>query len=298
MLYTRSTKLIQGVGEDNPLPGWVRVSLRLVTEAISSLPSLAMLDLPIYLASDVHLGSAPEGTEEAFLSWLDHCGTHASRVIINGDLFDFWFEYRSAIPRGHTRILGALTALVDAGVPVMMLGGNHDWWGGSYLRDEIGLDFRREPITLELQGRSTFLAHGDGIGSGDLGYRMLRLLVRGRITRFAFRWLHPDVGAWVARRVSQTENRTGEALEKQEARSRFQEEWAIAHLRANPELQLVALGHTHIPVLKEVRPGQFYLNSGDWLVHRSYAVLEGEKDPVLLLWGGGKPSEEPVVSPS
>ena len=168
----------------------------------------------------------------------------------------------------------------------MMLGGNHDWWGGSYLRDEIGLDFRQEPITLELQGRNTFLAHGDGIGSGDLGYRMLRYLIRGKAAQFAFRWLHPDIGAWVARRVSHTEKRTGEALEKQEARARFQEEWAADHLRANPELQLVALGHTHIPVLKEVLPGQFYLNSGDWLVHRSYVVLEGEEAPSLLKWEG------------
>jgi UDP-2,3-diacylglucosamine hydrolase len=211
---------------------------------------------------------------------------HASRLIINGDLFDFWFEYRSAIPRGHTRVLGALAELVDSGVPVLLMGGNHDWWGGSFLRDEIGVEFHQDPVTLDLLGRKVFLAHGDGVGGGDLGYKILRLILRGRLTRLAFRWLHPDVGAWVARRVSHTEERSGEPLEKQLARTRFLENWAKGHLESNPELYLVALGHTHIPVLQEVFPGRYYLNSGDWLVNRSYGVVEAERPPKLLTWEG------------
>lgn len=244
-----------------------------------------MSELPVYLASDIHLGSAPPGTERAFLAWLRHCGGHASRVVINGDLFDFWFEYGSVIPRGHTRILGALAELVDQGVPVLLMGGNHDWWGGNYLREEVGVDFRQAPLTLDLQGRKTLLAHGDGVGSGDLGYRLLRFLLRGAPTRFAFRWLHPDMGAWVARQVSKTGVRTGKPLEKQLARSSFLERWARGQLESDPGLRLVALGHTHIPLLREVYPKRFYLNSGDWLVNRSYAVLERGKEPVLLTWG-------------
>jgi UDP-2,3-diacylglucosamine hydrolase len=244
---------------------------------------------PVYIASDLHLGSAPEGTEAAFLSWLEHCASNASQVIINGDLFDFWFEYRSVIPRGHTRVLGALAALVDAGIPVLYLGGNHDWWGGSYLREEIGVDFRQDPIRVDLQGKRTLLAHGDGVGGGDLGYRMLKLVLRGRLTRLAFRWLHPDLGAWVARRVSKTDSRTGEPLEKQLARSRFLEEWAVARLEADPELHLVSLGHTHVPLLREVDPGRHYVNSGDWLVNRSYVVLERKDPPRLFQWGDRGP---------
>jgi len=246
-----------------------------------------MSESPVLLASDIHLGSAPPETEPAFLSWLDYCGSHASQVIINGDLFDFWFEYGSVIPRGHTRVLGALAALVDAGIPVLLMGGNHDWWGGNYLRDEVGVEFSQDPVTLELQGRRVFLAHGDGVGGGDLGYKLLRYLLRGTPTRFAFRWLHPDVGAWVARRVSKTEDRSGESLEKKQARTGFLEDWAKAHLEANPGLDLVVLGHTHIPVLREVFPGRYYLNSGDWLVNRSYGLLESGKPPRLLTWEGG-----------
>jgi len=242
---------------------------------------------PIYLASDVHLGAAPPETERAFLAWLEYCGSEASRVIINGDLFDFRFEYRSVIPRGHTRVLGALSSLVDSGVPVLFMGGNHDWWGGDFLTNEIGVEFLQKPTVLDLHGRKTLLAHGDGLGSGDLGYRLLRLVLRGTLTRFLFRWLHPDVGARVARKVSITGAHSGGPSEIQKARSEFLELWAVDQLRASPELDLVVLGHTHVPILKEVFPGRHYLNAGDWLANKSYAVLAAGEAPRLLDWRDG-----------
>jgi UDP-2,3-diacylglucosamine hydrolase len=246
-----------------------------------------MSNSPVFLSGDVHLGAVPPETDRAFLAWLEHCGREASRVLLNGDLFDFWFEYGSVIPRGYTRVLGALAALVDAGIPVLLVGGNHDWWGGSFLRDEIGIEFHQEPVILDLQGRRTFIAHGDGLGSGDLAYRALRSFLRGAPTRLAFRWLHPDLGASVARLVSKTEGRTAESMERQQARSRFLEEWAEEKLRQAPDLDLVVLGHTHLPVLREVSTGQLYLNAGDWVVHRSYAVLAEGEPPTLHYWGKG-----------
>ena len=239
---------------------------------------------PIFLSGDVHLGAVPPETVKAFLSWLNHCGQEASRVVLNGDLFDFWFEYKSVIPRGHSRVLGALAALVDAGIPVLLVGGNHDWWGGSFLRDELGVEFTREPMILDLHGRKTFIAHGDGLGSGDFGYKALRLLLRGAPTRFAFRWLHPDLGAGVARRVSKTEEKTADSLDKLHARSRFVEEWAEAKLRQSADLDLVVLGHTHLPLLREVDPGRYYLNAGDWVIHKSFAILPEDEPPQLCDW--------------
>jgi len=246
---------------------------------------------PIYLASDVHLGVASPETEQAFLAWLEFCGTEASRVLINGDLFDFWFEYGSVVPRGHTRVLGALSTLVDSGVPVLLMGGNHDWWGGTYLTQEIGVEFLQEPSVLNLEGTKTLLAHGDGLGPGDLGYRLLRSVLRGAPTRFLFRWLHPDAGAWIARRVSKTGTHPGGPSEKQMARSKFLEQWASERLFSSPDLDLVVLGHTHVPVLKELFPGRYYLNAGDWLVNKSYGVLSREGPPRLMLWKDGTPSE-------
>jgi UDP-2,3-diacylglucosamine hydrolase len=243
-----------------------------------------MSSKPIYLTGDIHLGVVPPQTETAFLSWLHHCGQAASKVIINGDLFDFWFEYGSVIPRGHTRVLGALAALVDAGIPVVLMGGNHDWWGGSYLREEVGLEFHQDPVILDLQGRKTLLAHGDGLGRGDLGYRFLRFLLRGTATRFAFRWLLPDLGVWVARHVSRTDERSEEPSEKLLARARFLEDWAEKRLKALPELDLVVLGHTHFPTVREVEPERYYLNAGDWVTHRSYGLLESGRPPQILDW--------------
>jgi UDP-2,3-diacylglucosamine hydrolase len=250
-----------------------------------------MQDPPIYLASDIHLGAAPPETERAFLDWLDHCGTHAGKVVINGDLFDFWFEYGSVIPRGHTRVLGALAALVDAGIPVVLMGGNHDWWGGDFLTREIGVDFLTQPTIVDLHGRRTLLAHGDGLGAGDLGYRIVKSILRGSFTRFVFRWLHPDVGAWVARKVSKTDLHAQGLLPKQVARSEFLERWAIHQLENQPALDLVVLGHTHFPVLREVSPGRHYLNAGDWILNKSYGVLPVDGPPVLLDFGQGRPSE-------
>jgi len=237
---------------------------------------------PVYLSGDVHLGAVSPEREHSFLRWLEHAGERADQVILNGDLFDFWFEYRSVIPRGHTRVLGALAALVDGGVPVTLMGGNHDWWGGSYLEQEVGVTFLRGPTRLTLGGRKVFLAHGDGLGRGDLGYRALKLMLRSGLTRWAFRWIHPDLGAGVARRVSKTEERGLTRDEKE--RSAALAAWGVAKLKAEPDLDLVVLGHTHIPILDEVEPGRWYVNAGDWVVHHSYLVLEPGAPPRLAEW--------------
>jgi UDP-2,3-diacylglucosamine hydrolase len=241
---------------------------------------------PVYVVSDTHLGAISQERERAFLRWLQHVGDAASQLIVNGDLFDFWFEYRSVVPRGHTRVLGALAALVDAGIPVRFIGGNHDWWGGTFLEDEIGLSVHRDPVTLELAGRRTFIAHGDGLGAGDVGYRMLKVLLRGRLTRWGFRWLHPDVGAWVAGHVSVTRDLDGRTTESQKRRSAHLEAYARDKLRADPELDLIVLGHTHLPRLLEVEPDRFYVNAGDWVKHNSYLVLTEGQPPRLEEWSG------------
>ncbi len=243
---------------------------------------------PVYIASDAHLGALTQGRDAAFARWLRHAGERASRIVLNGDIFDFWFEYRHAVPRGYTRVLGAMAELADAGVPVTFVGGNHDWWGGSFLEEEVGVSFHREPVVLDLAGRRTFLAHGDGLGKGDLGYRMLKLILRGRFTCWAFRWLHPDVGAWLAGIVSQSEHRDAEPNEADRGRARALEAWARGRLREDPSLDLVVLGHTHIPAVVE-HEGRYYVNAGDWIHHLSYAVVEPQGPPRIELWRNGAP---------
>jgi UDP-2,3-diacylglucosamine hydrolase len=241
---------------------------------------------PVHIASDVHLGAAPPEKEAAFLSWLAHSAGVASEVVLNGDLFDFWFEYRSGVPRGHDRVLAVLREMVAAGVPVTLMGGNHDWWGGRFLREEVGVEFLQEPVVRTYVGLTTFLAHGDGLGRGDLRYRALRLLLRGHATRLAFGLLDPDLGGRVARRVSKTRERWGEATTDDRARAAALAAWAEAKLASCPELDLVVLGHTHIPCLDEPAPRRWYLNAGDWVVHSTYARLAEGAAPALLTWAG------------
>ena len=241
---------------------------------------------PVLVASDIHLGAAPAHQERAFMNWLGHAGEAASWIILNGDLFDFWFEYRWGTTRGYDEVLRTLRDIVDSGVPVTLMGGNHDWWGGSYLREEIGLEFLQEPITRDVAGHRTFLAHGDGLGRGELGYHVLRSVLRGRPTRWAFGMLPPAVGDGIARIVSATEGRglpQGRELERAAAL----EEWAMTKLLSEPELTLVILGHTHLPVVREVEPGRWYANPGDWVFHRSYLTLERACEPRLVRWQQG-----------
>jgi UDP-2,3-diacylglucosamine hydrolase len=139
-------------------------------------------------------------------------------------------------------------------------------------------------VIIELAGRRTFLAHGDGLGNGDLGYRLLRMVLRGGLTRWAFRWLHPDVGARIAQRVSATETRSAGPTPDDRARSRALESWARERLAADPSLDLLVLGHTHVPLVREVEPERWYVNSGDWVHHTSYVILEPGRPPELREW--------------
>jgi len=219
------------------------------------------------------------------MAWLDHAAEVASRLIINGDLFDFWFEHRGGIPSGYEAILARLRAITDTGLPVTLMGGNHDWWGGSYLRDEIGVEFIQEPVLRELAGRRTLLAHGDGLGGGDFGYRMvLRPVLRSTIARRAFGMLPVGTRDRVAGRVSRTEDRWAQWGARQQQRSDALEAWATDRLRGDGELDLVLLGHTHLPMVREVAPDRWYVNSGDWVFHKSYVILAPGAPPELRSW--------------
>jgi UDP-2,3-diacylglucosamine hydrolase len=238
------------------------------------------------VASDAHLGGSSAEQERAFLAWLDYAAGRASHIVLNGDLFDFWFEYRTGTTRGYDAILASLRRIVDGGVPVTLMGGNHDWWGGAYLREQVGVEFLQEPVVRDLAGHRTLLAHGDGLGRGDLGYRLLKGVLRSGLTRRAFGALPPALGDRIARSVSRTGHQWDVYTEGHLARSAALEAWAMERLRVQPELDLIVLGHTHVPLLKEASPGRWYANTGDWVKHRSYLTLVPGQAPVLSEWGG------------
>ncbi len=258
--------------------------LPLPAPAGSRLPSCVSEIKPVLLASDVHLGATPPSHRRAFLSWLDFAAVEASTIILNGDLFDFWFEYRWGVTRGHDDVLAKLREIVGSGLPVTLVGGNHDWWGGSYLRDEIGVEFLDDAVVREIAGRRTLLAHGDSLGAGDGGYLALKSVLRSPLTRFAFGLLPIALGDRIASGVSHTTDRWEQWGDAQEARSLALETWAVEALAADRELEVVLLGHTHLPIVREVTPGRWYVNSGDWVFHQSYLTLSEGEPPRIDDW--------------
>ena len=247
---------------------------------------------PAIIVSDLHLGAVPEATERAFLAFLEHVGERGASLLITGDLFDFWFEYGPVIHGKHFRVLGSLARLVEAGIPVTMAAGNHDAWGGRFLREDVGVEFHAAPFRTTLAGRPALIAHGDGLGSGDLRYRVLKTVLRSRATIAAFRMLHPELGLRLARAVSRTDLR----LESEEAnlgRARFVEAWARGQLQADPALGWVVCGHTHVPARIEVEAGRYYLNAGDWIRHFTYFEIR-DGAPELRAWDAALSAPHPT----
>ncbi|MBD3237523.1 MAG: UDP-2,3-diacylglucosamine diphosphatase [Candidatus Eisenbacteria bacterium] len=225
----------------------------------------------VYFLSDAHLGSGrtAEARGASLVARLRELRGHATHLYLLGDLFDFWFEYHHAIPKGHFRILRALAELVDAGVPVDYFGGNHDFWCGSYLQREVGLRVHHSPQRVTHQGRSIFLAHGDGLGPGDRGYRILKAILRHPLAIGLYRLLHPDWGIPFAYRVSH--------ISRQHTAGRETILRRLAAYVAAPRYaagdDAVVIGHVHDPQHLRDGRGRDFLIVGDWLEHFSWVRL-------------------------
>ena len=236
--------------------------------------------------SDCHLGAGTpqqdEARQERLVTFLESEAAQASALFLLGDLFDFWFEYRHAVPRGHFRVLAALRRVVERGVSVTFVGGNHDFWADSYLGEEIGCRVHRDPIEVTLQGRRLFLAHGDGLMAGDRGYLFLKSVLRHPLAIAGYRWIHPDVGIPFARAVSRLSrgHRDESRFDAEALRTR------IAVPRFAAGVDGVVLGHFHVPTLL-TREGRDFIVLGDWIERNCYAVLEQGKFR-LYRWEKGR----------
>jgi len=225
-----------------------------------------------YFISDAHLGAESrerEGVRERRLhDFLASLPGRASALFIVGDLFDFWFEYRSAIPRRHFATLAALRRLADSGVAVTYLNGNHDFWLGPFLRDELGIRTHRDALALDLQGHRIWLHHGDGLVGGDLGYRMLKRVLRNPASIALYRLIHPDLGIPLAHWVSRwsRESREGRPLDG----DRLWRE--IACPRFAEGFDTVMVGHFHHAWERREGARTCFL-LGDWIERFSYVVL-------------------------
>lgn len=228
----------------------------------------------IYFFSDAHLGNGASDSdrekEHRIITFLDMVERDGQELFIVGDLFDYWFEYRSVVPRGYVRLLGKLAALVDAGLAITYLAGNHDFWMRGYLSEELGLAIHGEPIERTFGGKRFYICHGDGVDPTDRGYRFLKRVFRNKLNIALFSLLHPDLASVIARWSSNTSRKHTQDKPREE---KYLLEFAAQKISEGCDV--VIMGHSHVPSLTPVNGGT-YLNLGDWIKHYTYAVFDGK----------------------
>ncbi len=235
----------------------------------------------VFFASDFHLGvKVGEDTsrkrEQRIVRWLDSIKDEAATIYLLGDIFDFWFEYKYAVPKGYIRLLGKLAELREMGIEIIFFTGNHDMWMFTYFEEELGIPIIREPIIKEINGKRFFIGHGDGLGPGDKGYKILKKIFSNKLCQWLFARLHPNFGIGLANFWS------GKSRAVNPATKKFlgeQDEWLLVY--ANKKLNelyvdFFVFGHRHLPIDHTLKNGKTrYINLGEWMQFNSYAVFDG-----------------------
>jgi UDP-2,3-diacylglucosamine hydrolase len=238
----------------------------------------------IYFASDFHLGIPDHDSsmqrEKLLVSWLDQVRKDAAEIFLMGDVFDFWFEYKTVVPKGYIRLLGKLAQITDDGIPVHLFTGNHDIWAFEYLQKEINIRLHRYPETQNLMGKKFYLAHGDGLGPGDKGYKFLKKVFSNKFNQFLFRWLHPDLGAKLGLYFSGKSRLANMIKEdKKENLNRIEDEMLYKYASGLVKNGLVAdyfvFGHRHRPADVELNAGGRLIILGDWITNFTFAEFDG-----------------------
>ena len=236
----------------------------------------------VYFASDNHLGapsfkeSLPR--EKKFVAWLDSIKQDAGAIFLVGDLFDFWFEYKTVVPKGFTRTLGKLAELTDAGIPITYFVGNHDLWMNGYFEEELNIPVHHRPQQYDINGTSFFIGHGDGLGPGDKGFKRMKKVFTNRFCQWMFRWLHPDLGVRLAQHLS-----INNKIISGDADAKFlgeDNEWLVQYCKRKLEAQHYdhfIFGHRHLPMEIDLNGKSRYTNLGDWISYFTYAVFDGNE---------------------
>ncbi len=235
-----------------------------------------------YFVSDSHLGVPDRAgslfRERELVRWLRSVSSDASSIYILGDVFDFWFEYSTVVPKGFVRLLGTLAEITDSGIPVHYFTGNHDMWAFGYFEEELGLIMHRHPEEIRIGEKTFFMGHGDGLGPGDRGYKLLKSVFGCRTCQRLFSYIHPGLGVRLAMMLSKR-SRAANDKHKEEFLEE-DKEWLLAYckqMQKNRPVDYFVFGHRHLPLDVEVAPGVRYVNTGDWVRYFSYAVFDGKE---------------------
>lgn len=235
----------------------------------------------IYFASDNHLGAPTHEQslprEKKFVAWLDDAKQDAAAIFLLGDLFDFWFEYKKVVPKGFTRTLGKLAEISDLGIPIYYFVGNHDLWMNGYFEDELNIPVYHNPKEFTFNDKTFFIGHGDGLGPGDKGFKRMKKIFTNPLSKWFFRWLHPDLGVRLAQYLS-VKNR----LISGEEDVKFlgeDNEWLVQYCKrkeSEKHRDFYVFGHRHLPLEIDINETSKYINLGDWISYFTYGVFDGD----------------------
>lgn len=238
-------------------------------------------DKKIYFVSDVHLG-CPDAVkslerEKLFVKWLEEIKNDAEEIFMVGDIFDFWFEYKYVVPRGFTRLLGKISEITDSGIPVHFFTGNHDIWVHDYLPTETGVIIHREKLIREFNNKLFLIAHGDGLGPADKGFKRMKKVFTHSFSNWLFERFHPNFGI----SIGQFWSRKSREAEKSDTYVFMGEdkEWLILYAKKKlleQHYDYFIFGHRHIAVNIKIGENSQFVNLGDWITHFTYAVFDGE----------------------
>lgn len=236
----------------------------------------------VYFASDQHFGAPTRELslprEQKFLRWLDEIKKDAAVLFLVGDLFDFWFEYKTVVPKGFVRILGKLAEMRDSGIEIYFFVGNHDLWMNDYFEQELGIPVYRDNREFTFNQKAFLIGHGDGKGPGDKGYKRMKKVFTHPLSKWLYRWLHPDIGVKLAQYLS-VKNK----LISGEADVKFlgeENEWLIQYAKRklqDKHYDYLVFGHRHLPMQINVGENSQYVNLGDWIGYFTYGVFDGEQ---------------------
>ena len=231
-----------------------------------------------YFISDAHLGYPDQkgslGREKKIVSFLDSIRSEAESIYLLGDIFDFWYEYKSVVPRGYTRLLGKLAELSDSGIRIYFFTGNHDIWAFSYLEEELGLEIQRNALIKDIGTKTFFLAHGDGTDPTDKKFLFIKKIFHNHTLQWLFSRLHPNFAFWLAgkwSRQSRLMNGTEDFLGEKEPMVIYSRENLL-----DQGLDFIIFGHRHCPVDYSLNEKTRMIILGDWLTHFTYGEFDGE----------------------
>lgn len=244
----------------------------------------------LYFASDFHLGApnyqSSRKRERQIVSWLDEVKKDATEIFLVGDIFDFWFEYAAVIPKGFIRLQGKLAELSDAGIKIYFFKGNHDMWVFDYFKKEFDLTVIDDELILDRNGKRFFIHHGDGLGAGDVKYKMLKKFFRSKFCQWLFARIHPNLGIGIANYWS-SKSRLASHQNLWVPTEESESDWANHTYRdirnEHGDFDFLIMGHRHNPFLIRLSEQTTYVNLGEWVNNSFYARFDG-KDLELLEW--------------